>query len=156
MHQTIVSNRRPELSNGEGIRIWQKALAALAEGDINQALNQFGDQFTFTDAALGLEFKEKDQLLEYFGKIRKFFPDSKRTDHTPLSVGEAIVSKWTLTATQSEPFAYGRFLKVNIEAHGVSVVRVSDGSIVEWSEYYDQVRSRRYRLAGQFGDWCEI
>ena len=57
----------------------------------------------------------------------------------------------------SETFVYVRFQKVKIEAHGVSVVRVSDGRIVEWSEYYDdQLRSELYRLAGQFSDWCEL
>ena len=69
---------------------------------------------------------------------------------------DVIVSEWSLLATLIEPFLYGRYRKVKIEAHGVSIVRVSDARIVEWSEYYDQIRSGLYRLAGQFTDWVEV
>ena len=119
-------------------------------------VSQIADEFTFSDHALGLEFKEKDRLHEFLVKSREFFPDSERTDHTLLSGGDCIVSEWTFTATQDEPFLNGRFRKVKMSAHGISVVRVRDGRIVKWSEYYDQIMSRRYRLAAAFTDWCEL
>jgi ketosteroid isomerase-like protein len=156
MYQIMVNSGRPEVSHGERKSIWQAALDALSEGDIDQVVNQFADQFTFTDHALGIEFKEKNRLQEYFVKIREFFPESERTNRAFFSVGDVIINEWTLAATVSEPFLYGRPLKVKIEAHGVSVVRVSNGRIVEWSEYYDQVRSRHYRVAGQFSNWCGL
>jgi ketosteroid isomerase-like protein len=156
MHQIITGNGRLELSDGEKNRVWQTALRALAQGDIDEAVGQFADQFTFTDHALGLEFKQKDQLYKYFAKAREMFAESERTDQTLFSNGDVIISEWRLKDIESQPFSYGRFLKINIEAHGISVVRVSDGRIVEWSEYYDQVSSRRYRLAGQFSDWREV
>ena len=156
MNKAVVSNSEKERSNDEGFRIWRVALHALVEGDIDKALGQFGDQFTFTDHSLGLEFTEKDRLREYFVKTGELFPESERTDHTVLSHGDVIVSEWTLAATLSEPFLNGSFRRLKIEAHGVSVVRVSEGRIVEWSEYYDQIRSGFYRLAGQFTDWVEV
>ena len=156
MHQIITGNGRLELSDGEKNRIWQTALRALAEGDIDEAVGQFAEQFTFTDHALGLEFKEKDQLHKYFAKAREMFPKSERTDQTIFNNRDVIISEWSLKDIESHPVSHGRFLKINIEAQGLSVVRVSDGRIVEWSEYYDQVRSRRYRLAGQFSDWREV
>ena len=73
------------------------------------------------------------------------FAESERTDQTFFGNGDVITSAWRLKDIESQPFSYGRFLKINTEAHGVSVVRVSDGRIVEWLEYYDQVSSRRYR-----------
>jgi ketosteroid isomerase-like protein len=170
MDRMIASNSGTKVAPGElednngitlagktsAIQTWQKTLKALLEGKIDEAIDQFGDEFTFTDHALELKFSEKERLHEYFAKIRVMFPDSKRVDQTLSSNANTIVSEWTIKDTQSEPFAYGRFLKINIEAHGVSVVRVTDGRIVKWSEYYDQVGSRRYRLAGQFSDWCEV
>ena len=156
MYQIITGNGRLELADGEKNRIWQTALRALAEGDIDEAVGQFAEQFTFTDHALGLEFKEKDQLHKYFAKAREMFPESERTDQTLFSNGDVIISEWSLKDIERQPFSYGRFLKINIEAQGLSVVRVSEGRIVEWSEYYDQVISRRYRLAGQFSDWREV
>ncbi|MBV9873963.1 MAG: nuclear transport factor 2 family protein [Verrucomicrobia bacterium] len=148
MWQIVVANTKPEGSNGQGPAILQAALDALAEGDVDEAVDQFGDQFTFTDHAFGLKFKQKDRLYRYFVEIRKSFPESERTDHMRLSHGEVIFSQWRLTVTWKKPFLSGRFHKVKSEAHGISVVRVSDGRIVEWSEYYDQTRLRCYRLVG--------
>ncbi|HYZ72831.1 MAG TPA: nuclear transport factor 2 family protein [Chthoniobacterales bacterium] len=156
MHQIKTGDGRLELSDGGKNRIWQTALRALAEGDIDEAVGQFAEQFTFTDHALGLEFKEKDQLHKYFAKAREMFPKSERTDQTIFNNRDVIISEWRLKDIESQPFLYGRFLEINIEAQGLSVVRVSDGRIVEWSEYYDQIGSRRYRLAGQFSDWREV
>jgi steroid delta-isomerase-like uncharacterized protein len=131
-------------------------LDAWAAGDIDEVVKQFADDFTFIDHALGLEFKEKNRLREFLVKIREFFPESERTDHTVLRGGDRIVSQWTLTATQNEPFLNGHFRKLKISAQGVSVLRVMDGRIVEWSEYYGQVNSRLSLLASWFTAWCEV
>jgi hypothetical protein len=93
MPEIIVADRKPEMSNGERPSIWQAALNALAECDIDETVDQFDDQFTFTDHALALELKRKDQLYGYFRKIREFFPESERTDHTLFSSGDVIFSQ---------------------------------------------------------------
>jgi ketosteroid isomerase-like protein len=125
-------------------------------GNIDEVVNQFADEFKLIDHAVGLEFTEKHRLHEFLAKIVELFPDVQRTDQTLLSDGDRIISEWTLTGTENEPLLYGRFLRLKISAKGVSVVRVRDGRIVECSEYYDQVISRRYRLAGWFTDWTEV
>ena len=38
---------------------------------------------------------------------------------------------------------------------GTTIVRVENGRIVEWSDYYDQNSSRRVNLAACFTDWIE-
>jgi hypothetical protein len=53
-------------------RILQSALAALNEGKISKAVDQFDDHFTFTDHALDLEFTDKESLIEFFQKSRSF------------------------------------------------------------------------------------
>ncbi|HKB41375.1 MAG TPA: hypothetical protein VKD72_33425, partial [Gemmataceae bacterium] len=45
-------------------------------GNVVEAAEQFRDRFTFTDHALGLEFKDKERLTEFLAKAREFFPDS--------------------------------------------------------------------------------
>jgi hypothetical protein len=57
-------------------RILQSALAALNEGKILKAVDQFDDRFTFTDHALDLEFTDKESLIEFFQKSRELFPDA--------------------------------------------------------------------------------
>ena len=59
-------------------RILQIALAAWRQGNFVEVVDQFDGQFTFTDHALGLEFKDKERLTEFLAKIGERFPDSER------------------------------------------------------------------------------
>ena len=119
-------------------------------------MDQFSDRFTFTDHALGLEFKDKGRLTEFLAKTRELFPDSERKANTILSSGDHVISEWTLTATQAEPFLGGRLRKVPICVQGISVVQIKDGKISQWSDYYDQLKSRRYGVAALFTEWIEL
>ena len=58
--------------------ILQIALAAWRQGNLAEVIDQFNDQFIFTDHALGLEFKDKKRLTEFLAKIRERFPDCER------------------------------------------------------------------------------
>jgi len=70
-------------------RILQSVLAALNEGKISKAVDQFDDHFTFTDYALDLEFTDKGRLVEFFQKTRVLFPDTVvEIDSTLLSNAE--------------------------------------------------------------------
>src|ERR1700757_2085400 len=114
------------------------------------------DQFTFTDYALGLEFKDKGRLTEFLAKTRELFPDSERKANTIFSSGDRVISEWTLTATKTEPF-WGRLVrKVEICVQGISVVQTKNGKISQWSDYYDQLKSRRNGLAALFTEWLEL
>src|SRR5258707_14160081 len=95
-------------------RILQTALAAWRQENFVEVVDQFNDQFTFTDHALGLQFKDKGRLTEFLAKIRELFPDSERRDTTIFSSGDRVISEWTLTATQTEPFPGGQLRKVPI------------------------------------------
>jgi hypothetical protein len=80
-HSTILDNDSVEATTLN--RILQAALAG--QGNIREAVDQFNDQFTFTDNALGLEFKDKGRSTEFLAKIRELFPDSERKAPTPSS-----------------------------------------------------------------------
>ena len=59
-------------------RILPIALAAWRQGHFVEVVDQFDDPFTFTAHALGLAFKDKGRLTEFFAKTRECFPDSER------------------------------------------------------------------------------
>jgi len=153
-HTTVLDNASAEATTSD--RILQIALAAWRQGNFVEAVDQFNDQFTFTDHALGLEFKDKDRLIEFLAKIGERFPDSERRDNTIFSSGDRVISEWTLTATQTEEFLGGRLRKVPICVRGISVVQIKNGKISRWSDYYDQLKSQRYGVAALFTDWIEI
>ena len=153
-HSTILENASAPATTPD--RILQIALAAWRQGNLVELVDQFNDQFTFTDYALGLEFKDKERLTEFLAKIRERFPDSERRDKTLSSGGEYVVSEWTLTATTTEPFLEGRLRKVPICVQGISVVQIKNGKISQWSDYYDQLKSRRQGVAALFEPWIEL
>ncbi len=153
-HSTVLNDASAEPTTPD--RILQTALAAWRQGNFVAAANQFNDQFTFTDHALGLEFKDKGRLTEFLAKTRELFPDTERKANTIFSSGDRVISEWTLTATQAEPFLDGRLRKVPICLQGVSVVQIENGKIKRWSDYYDQVKSRRYGIAALFTEWIEL
>ena len=154
IHTTVLDNASAEATTSD--RILQIALAAWRLGNFVEVVDQFDDQFTFTDHALGLEFKDKGRLTEFLAKIRERFPDSERRDNTLFSSGNRVITEWTLTATKTEPFLGGTLRKVPVSVQGISVVQVTNGKISEWSDYYDQLTSRRYGVTALFTEWIEL
>jgi hypothetical protein len=137
-------------------RVLQIALGAWRQGNFVEVVDQFDDQFTFNNHALGLEFMDKGRLTEFLAKIRELFPDSERRDKTIFSKGDHVISEWTLTATKTEPFLDGRLRKVQICERGISIVQIKNGKISQWSDYYDRLKARRYTIVGSFTKWIEL
>ena len=54
--------------------ILQSVLTALNHGKISEAVDQFDEDFTFNDHALGLEFTDKRRLSEFFQKFPRALP----------------------------------------------------------------------------------
>jgi hypothetical protein len=50
-------------------------LSQLKNGKIEEALAGFAEKFQFKDHGIGLEFKEKGRLAEFFYKTRELYPD---------------------------------------------------------------------------------
>ena len=137
-------------------RVLQIALAAWRQGNFVELVDQFHDQFTFNDHALGLQFMDKGRLTEFLAKIRELFPDSERRDNTIFRNGDHVITEWTLTATKTEPFLDGRSRKVPICERGISVVHIKNGKISRWSDYYDGLKARRYAIVGWFTKFIEL
>ena len=135
-------------------RILNVTLEALKEGDFITALDQFSDEFAFIDHALELEFSAKDRLTEFFAKRRKRFPEFERTDNIVLCAEDRIVSEWFLTDRKGESVA-DSWKKVAICVRGASIVRIEDGKITQWSDYYDQLQSGGYGLATWLTTWFD-
>ena len=129
--------------------ILRSVLTALSEGRISEAVAQFSDRFKFTDHGVALEFTGKAQLTEFFHKTRELFPDTTLEIVSLFEGCEHAVAEWKLEATQTT--SYGSFsYRAPISLHGSTIVRVENGKIVQWSDYYDQNRSRRIGLAAFF------
>jgi steroid delta-isomerase-like uncharacterized protein len=150
---TVLDNASAEVTTSD--RILQITLAAWRQGNFVEVAEQFNDQFTFTDHALELEFKDKERLTEFLAKLRDRFPDSERRDNIIFSSGDRAITEWTLTATKTEPFFGERVRIVPIRLQGISVVQVTNGKISQWSDYYDQLKSYRSGVAALFTEWIE-
>lgn len=136
--------------------IVRTVLADWSGGNIAEAADQFDDQFTFIDHALDLEFKDKNRLIEFMTKTHEFFPDAARTDNAIFTSENRVISEWELTDTQPVSFPGGSTYQQPIRTRGITVVRMKNGKISEWSEYYDRRMSGRERLAAWFTEWTEL
>src|SRR5260370_14319714 len=97
-------------------------LAALREGQIADGVNQFGEQFVFNDYGIGLEFRDKGRLTEFFRKTRELYPDSLLLTDAILVSGDHVISEWTQQHTATVALIPAGPLKVPISLHGASVV----------------------------------
>jgi len=132
------------------------ALSDLNHGKIEDAIAHFAEQFTFTDHGIGLGFTDKDRLFEFFQKTREFYPDSVLHTERVFVSGDHVITEWTHQNTLSEPFFGGLSRKVRVSLPGVSIIRIENGKITEWSDYYDGPTSRRTALASFFTEWVGL
>ena len=135
-------------------RIFRFVVTALSEGRFSDAVNRFDDHFTFIDRALDLEFTDKERLIEFYRKSRELFPDTALEIESTFAYGNHAVAEWKLAATQTV-FVWNQNFRSPIAVRGSTIVRVDNGRVTRWSEYYDGLTSRRYGLAGMFKGWIE-
>ena len=111
--------------------------------------------FRYKDHGIGLEFRDKEGLTEFFRKTRELYPDYfLQADQTFVS-GEHVITQWTLQVTITEPFYAGLTRRIPISIAGVSIARTANGKLADWADYYDGLTSRRTALAAHFTEWVE-
>ncbi|HZW87617.1 MAG TPA: nuclear transport factor 2 family protein [Myxococcaceae bacterium] len=148
--RTEDTTERPSGSPGQ---IVQSVLADLGSGRIAEAVALFADRFIFEDHALGLTFTDRRRLSEYFERALELCPDATVEVTSILELGEQVVAEWRMTGTEN--VVYWRQLQVPIVVAGISRVRVENGCIIHWADYYDGARARRASLTASFVDWVE-
>ena len=131
-------------------------LMHLKDRNIHDAIACFAEKFEFNDRGIGLEFQDKERLAEFFQRTRELYPDSSLQTDTILVSGDHVVTEWTLRYALTEPFYGGLSRKVPISLHGASIVRIENGKITDWADYYDGLTSRRTALAAHFDEWLEL
>jgi steroid delta-isomerase-like uncharacterized protein len=132
-------------------------LERLQNGSIDDAIACFAEEFSFKDHGIGLEFKNKERLSEFFRKARELYPDTLLQTDTIFVSGDRVITEWTLRANVTEPCYYaGVSLKYPVSVHGVSMVLIDNGKVAGWSDYYDRLTSRRAALASYFTEWVEL
>ena len=133
-----------------------EVLTHLQKGEISEAISYFAESFHFNDHGIELEFTDSSRLADFFKKARELYPDSSlRTDNVLVS-GAYVTIQWMRHTVLTELFFGGLSRKVPISLHGASIVRIEDGRIKEWSDYYDGLMSRRTALADYFTEWIEL
>jgi hypothetical protein len=131
-------------------------LTDLKNGKIDDATARFAEEFRFKDHGIGLEFKDKELLAEFFQRTRELYPDSVLVTETIFVSGHHVITEWTLRATLTEPFQSGLSRKIPVSLQGTSIVRIGNGEITDWADYYDGLTSRRTALASYFKEWVEL
>ena len=148
MSEVLVETLAPE-------EVVSALLRRLDLGKIEEATGYFADDFRFKDNGIGLEFRDKDQLTEFLRRRQEIYPDYFLKTDQMLVSGDHVILQWALRVTLTEPFYAGLKRRVPISLDGASIVRIDDGKIVEWSDYYDGLTSRRTRLTAHFREWTE-
>ena len=144
------------IGNGVSESVVLTALTYLKNGKIGDAIACFAEEFRFKDHGLGLEFKDKERLTEFFQKTRELYPDALLLTDTIFVSGDDVITEWTLQATLTEPFYGDLSRKVRVSVQGASIVRTDNGKITDWADYYDGLVSRRTALASYFTEWVEL
>src|SRR5258705_5735214 len=131
-------------------------LTHLNNGEVDDAVTRFAEEFRFKDHGIGLEFKDRERLREFFQKTRELYPGSFLQTDSIFVSGDHVITEWTFQATLTEPFYGGLSRKVRVSFHGTSIVRTDNGKITDWADYYDGLTSLRTALASYFSEWVEL
>jgi hypothetical protein len=84
-------------------------------------------------------------LAEFLQRSRELFPDTVVEVVSTFQSGDTAIAEWKLTATDTVSFGSMK-LRSLISLSGVSTVQSKKEQITQWSDYYDQVKSRRVGL----------
>ena len=136
------------------VDILRSVLTALNQRNISRAVDQFADDLAFNDYALDLEFKDKDRLREFFQKSYELFPDTAVELVSTFECGDYAIAEWKLTAKQTEQFG-SRSYRFPIVLRGSTIVQIEKSRVARWSDYYDELTSRRGPLKAFFEEWIE-
>ena len=148
MSSVLVQTLSPE-------RVVSEVLGHLNQEQIQDATTAFASDFRYQDHGIGLEFREKERLTEFFRKARELYPDYfVRTDRTFVS-GEHVITQWTLQVTIAEPFYAGLTRRIPLSIAGATIVSLDNDKIADWGDYYDGLTARRTSLAAHFTEWIE-
>ena len=109
----------------------------LRKGRFVDAGARFAEAFRYADHGIGVEFKDRARLTEYFSKAGELYPDSSLTENRVSTCGDRVTVEWTLQATINEPFYGGMSLEVPVLVRGASIVQIQEGEVIDWADYYD-------------------
>jgi hypothetical protein len=154
MSTSYINKDRVLLGPIAPVDVLKSVLAALNQRNISRAVDQFADDFAFNDYALDLQFRDKGRLTEFFQKACELFPDTVVELVSTFECGDYAIAEWKRTATQIEQFG-SRSYRFPVVLRGSTIVQIEKGRVAHWSDYYDQLTSRRGPLKAFFEEWIE-
>jgi len=104
-------------------------LKQLNQEQIEGAVAFFTPDFRYKDHGIGLEFRDKERLTEFFRKTRELYPDYFLQTYQTFVSGEHVITQWTLQVTITEPFYAGLTRRIPISIAGVSIALTDNGKI---------------------------
>ncbi len=146
----------PQLS-GAGVstpeNIVRRIFCELNNSDIASATNHFSDRFTFEDHALALTFTNREDLDDFFHKAARVLQDSSFEVESTTVCGDQVIAEWTLAGIKKHDPGAGLHRRTRVSVKGVSIARISSGTVTSWADYYDANRSWRFSLSGLYADY---
>ena len=82
-------------------------LTHLWNGQLSEVIASLADQFQFKDWGIGLEFKDKECLAQFFQEARELYPDSSLEIDGIYVGGERVIAEWALKTSLIEPYSSG-------------------------------------------------
>src|ERR1700741_745714 len=82
-------------------------LRQLNQEQIEDAGACFTTDCRYKDHGIGLEFRDKERLTEFFRQTRELYPDYFLQADQMFVSEERVTTQWPLQATISEPFSAG-------------------------------------------------
>jgi steroid delta-isomerase-like uncharacterized protein len=127
---------------GEQQRIVQQFHDGFGEGDLDAATAVFADEVRMTDPGLGA-VEGLRALRDYLDGLKGPVPDARAIVERMFEAGDTVIAEGRFTGTNTGPLSgpggelppSGR--KIDLPFADFS--RLSDGKIVEYRTYYDQV-----------------
>jgi hypothetical protein len=123
---------------------------------ISARLLSHTDKFRHTSAdrrPVKRSYQRQRALERILFEGHELFPDTALEVISTFECGNHIVAE-KITAREIMPLGSMQ-LRLPISFQGASIVRIENGKITSWSDYYDQNTFRRFRLGVLFEEWIE-
>jgi steroid delta-isomerase-like uncharacterized protein len=136
--------------------IGRRVLLAVDDGQIENAVEQFDEDFLLRDNGLDLELRDRPRLAGFFRKRRDIFPEVHCELNSTIVNEDCAVLQWTLTGFVLSAFYGQRVSRARVKTSGVSVIEFDQGKIRRWSDYYDSLAAMRSPLVTYFKEYDEL
>ncbi|WP_338729235.1 ester cyclase [Haladaptatus sp. DJG-WS-42] len=111
----------------------------LSEKNFDKIDDLFAETYTHHDAESGRELHGRREFRKLLTKFTTAFPDVKMTIHDQLADDDHVVTRLTMTGTQTGPFGELEATGKSVSIEGIVEHRIKNGKIVEGFPQWDML-----------------